>query len=192
MNQAFEETKYYCKHCTARKYEGWKYCPFCGSGDHYYGNDANGKTSGSGVVRPTKQTVNDINGAQAQTQTAKGESPQDPISSEDEQFEQAVKTLRWKYDNLKRARRQRDQAERELKEKIQIIEQLQGEKQNVLDENSALHQQLSEARRRRPEPIRISQVFGQRPDSDLCEVLPLITVHQDAGQGCVITVGLRK
>lgn len=171
MNQAFEELKYYCKQCTARKFEGWAFCPFCGDNQHYHGGVNGQRIDGQGVVRMAKQTVNECSMAEAG-------SIQGQISSEEEHFNAAIKVVRETFDKVKRVRKSRDQAERELKAS--------------LVKNEELQRDLAVARNQRPEPIRISQVFGKRPDSDLHEALPLITIHQDAGQGCVITVGLRK
>lgn len=171
MNQTFEETKYYCSKCTARKQAGWIHCPFCGIQGHYYVDPSTlERVTGSGIVRLHQSTVAE--------QCVQGEA----ISSEEDHFNSAIKTVRETFDKLKRVRKSRDRAEAELKTAIATVHEL----------TSRVHLLQQEiGRSRTPQPMAIRNVYGQLPDSPTREVLGILRIEQSYPV-CDITVRLPR
>lgn len=146
-----EQTGYFCQNCTATKQIDWKHCPFCGIVDFYWRVDGKRCTA---VGKP-RDIINIMpqDRGEAMSQAYQAQQPdnltissgwKNPTpepntyakqTSEDEEFERAIRVLRGRYDNLKRARKQRDKAEGQVKA-------LQVEKSNVLGENIKLQDQV--------------------------------------------------
>lgn len=181
--------QYYCRKCTAQKAEGWRYCPFCGCNDHfhYIQGDAK-KICGDGAVslqRAQSQSTGDISGLaqQGSQQTAQMEDPcwdARTMSSEEMQFNDAVKVIRNASDNLKRARR------RDKNLSSQIIE-LEGTRVNLLNQVHSLEKEVTREKQRNREPLPILQVIGKKSDLDY----PLGILSVDGNpSGVVVRVAL--
>lgn len=182
MNQAFEEIKYFCVQCTARKYEGWSYCPFCGNSKHYHLNPNGMSVESIGIIRPTKQTVNQCSPEAAGGFQGMAAEQSAQVSSEEDQFNSAIKTVRETFDKLKRSRKLRERAEAELKTAIGKIN----------ERDSQIHLlQRDIGRIQRPPPFAIRNVYGQLPGSPTQEVLGILRVEQGYPV-CDITVLLPR
>jgi hypothetical protein len=164
MNQGFEEQTMKCEMgCGRDMRSDWNYCPFCGHQRAF--NPGNPQ-------------------ATASEQAAQGqyEKSAEVISSEEQQFNTALNTVRETFDKLKRSRKLRERAEKELKEAVGKIH----------ESDSRIHllqQNLDSIQR--PAPFAIRNVYGQLPGSKVQEVLGIVRIDQGYPV-CDITVRLPR
>lgn len=173
-----EEVLYYCSKCTARKLAGWKCCPFCCHTEHYHNDLNQGKIEGSGLVRPHKAHVvyaSEPMQGQSQSQSQMhGQSSEslglgERVSSEEEQFNSSVKTIRSSFDNLKRCRKARTRIEQDLISKVSQVQYLEKTISQMQDNMKFMQT---------PQPFAIRSVFGQKEGSDLKIALGIISIGQ--------------
>jgi hypothetical protein len=168
---------YYCDNCTAHKKSGWKVCPFCASPNHYfYVPGDRVRVFGSGLVPwkneaaqqqttmapPSfKATHTGFTGSEPLSGLAKEihaqmQSPQETdawISSEEDHFNAAVRTVSQSFEKIKRVRKSRDKAEYELKGSVARELALQ----KTVDE---LKKSLAHTMDNKREPLPILSIIG--------------------------------
>lgn len=153
--------KYYCIKCTAHKRQGTIYCPFCGITEHYY--MMNGvKVKGAGRI-----DLHLLPEVQAAAGRGLGASPSEEvsqdISSEEVQFNDAIKVVRKAFDNLKLCRKQRRHMEADCK--------------LVQTEIDKLREDLAIARHAKPQPLAIGTIYGKDRNENMF-VLGILQVDQ--------------
>lgn len=192
--ESMGDVTYYCAKCTAPKLQGWIHCPFCGIVDHYYYTPlTQDKVEGVGLVK----LHNPFTLPDGKSPTA--EEPPGRVSSEEEQFNCAIKTVRSAFENLQRSRKERKKLEARLPEGMKdcTIEFKECEKghgrltaTNWIDDGCSkckidsfrqtMEVQIEQIKslRELPQPFALRNVYGQRANSDLKEVLGILRIDQ--------------
>lgn len=169
--------KYYCVKCTAHKRQGTIYCPFCGITEHYY--MMNGvKVKGTGRVELHLQPEVQAAAGRGLGVSSFEEVSQD-ISSEEVQFNDAIKVVRKAFDNLKLGRKQRRRLEQQVTGRDTDCKFMQTE----IDK---LREDLAIARHAQPQPLAIGQIYGERNGNTY--VLGILRIDQG---GLVTNVTVR-